>query len=63
MLTSMEWSITYEVRMEEKEDVKSPTYWQDKFNNWRSSDAPHWRWRKQVLIFLERKAKQERKDS
>jgi len=38
---------------------KVETYWQDKSGDWRSSDEPHWRWRKKVALFLERKAKQE----
>jgi hypothetical protein len=39
----------------------SKTYWQEKYEDWRSSDSVHWRWRKEVARFLEKKANQEKR--
>lgn len=33
--------------------TRSEKPWTKKYNEWRSSDSVHWRWRKQVAAFLE----------
>lgn len=44
----------------EGEDPNVETYWQDKSARWRSSDTVHWRWRKKVAKFLEKRAAEEK---